>query len=317
VSAEAKQRIAVIGGGMMGSGIAQIFAAAGHQVMLQDISPEVLERAPGTVRGNLTFLAGNGLFAADEVEAAVARIATTTDLLAAAAEADFVVECVFEDLGLKQQVFEELDDGCPPQTILATNTSVMSIGQIGARARRKERVVGTHFWNPPYLIPLVEVVRTEHTAAEVVERTMRLLKSVGKHPIDCKKDVPGFVANRLQHALWREAVSIVEHGIADAATVDESIRYGFGLRLPVLGPLENADMVGLDLILSIHDYILPHLVSSGAPSPILREKAERGDLGFKSGRGFFEWTPEQIAASRRRLAEHLVWITKDLETRET
>jgi len=317
VSAGAKERIAVIGGGMMGSGIAQIFAAAGHEVMLQDIYPEALDRAPGTVRGNLTFLAQRGLFGADQVEAAVARVTTTTDLRAAAARADFVVECVFEDLALKQQVFEQLDDICPPRTILATNTSVMSIGEIGSRVRHKERVVGTHFWNPPYLIPLVEVVRTEHTAPEVVERTMALLRSVGKHPIDCKKDVPGFVANRLQHALWREAVSIVEHGIADAATVDESIRYGFGLRLPVLGPLENADMVGLDLILSIHDYILPHLESSGAPSPILKEKVARGELGFKSGRGFLEWTPEHIAASRQRLVEHLVWITKDLEARET
>ena len=172
-------------------------------------------------------------------------------------------ECVFEDLELKQQVFEDLDRACPAPTVLASNTSVMSITQIGSRARLKERVVGTHFWNPPYLIPLVEVVRTQHVADEVVEKTMRLLRSVGKHPIDCRKDVPGFVANRLQHALWREAISIVEHGIADAATVDESIRYGFGLRLPILGPLENADMVGLDLTLSIHDYILPHLESSG------------------------------------------------------
>jgi 3-hydroxybutyryl-CoA dehydrogenase len=139
---------------------------------------------------------------------------------------------------------------------------------------------------------------------------MQLLRSVGKHPIDCKKDVPGFVANRLQHALWREAISIVEHGIADAATVDESIRYGFGLRLPILGPLENADMVGLDLTLSIHDYILPHLESSGEPSPLLRQKAAAGDLGFKTGRGFQEWAPAEVEASRRRLVEHLVRITK-------
>jgi 3-hydroxybutyryl-CoA dehydrogenase len=241
------------------------------------------------------------------------RVSTTTDLRGAAEGAGFVVECVFEDLLLKQQVFAELDEACPPETILATNTSVMSIGEIGARAKHKERVVGTHFWNPPYLIPLVEVVRTPHTAPVVIEHTLALLRAVGKHPIDCKKDVPGFVANRLHHALWREAISIVEHGIADAATVDESIRYGFGLRLPVLGPLENADMVGLDLTLSIHDYILPHLESSGAPSPILRDKVARGDLGFKTGRGFQDWTAEQIETSRRALVEHLVRITKMMD----
>ena len=146
-------------------------------------------------------------------------------------------------------------------------------------------MVGTHFWNPPYLIPLVEVVRTEQVDPAVVDTTMGLLRRVGKRPIDCKKDVPGFVANRLQHALWREAISIVEHGIADAATVDESMRFGPGLRLPILAPMENADMVGLDLTLAIHDYILPHLEASGEPSPLLREKVAAGDLGFKSGQG--------------------------------
>lgn len=195
--------------------------------------------------------------------------------------------------------------------ILATSTSVMSITEIGSRARHRERVIGTHFWNPPYLILLVEVVRTEQVEAAVVERTLAILRRAGKHPIDCKKDVPGFVANRLQHALWREAISIVEHGIADAATVDESIRFGPGLRLPVLAPMENADMVGLDLTLAIHDYILPHLEASGAPSPLLREKVAAGDLGFKTGRGFAEWSPEAAEASRRRLVEYLVHVLGD------
>ncbi len=189
----------------------------------------------------------------------------------------------------------------------------MSITQIAERAVHKERVVGTHFWNPPYLIPLVEVVRTADVADEAVDRTMDLLRSVGKHPIDCKKDVPGFVANRLQHALWREAISIVEHGIADAATVDESIRFGPGLRLPILAPMENADMVGLDLTLAIHDYILPHLEASGEPSPLLKEKVAAGDLGFKTGRGFQDWPPEKADASRRRLLGYLVHVLTDDE----
>lgn len=305
--------VAVIGGGMMGVGVAQVFAAAGHEVALQDVSQEALERAPGTLAANLAFLAEHGLFSADGVADAVGRVRTTADLAEAAAGADVVVECVFEDLTLKQEVFERLDAVCPVETILCTNTSVMSITEIGARTVRKERVVGTHFWNPPYLIPLVEVVRTEHVDPVVVERTMDLLRRVGKHPIDCKKDVPGFVANRLQHALWREAISIVERGIADAETVDESIRYGPGLRLPILAPMENADMVGLDLTLAIHDYILPHLEASGEPSPLLRAKVEAGDLGFKSGKGFAEWTPESAEASRRRLAAYLVHVLGDPE----
>jgi 3-hydroxybutyryl-CoA dehydrogenase len=224
-----------------------------------------------------------------------------------------VVECVFEDLTLKQDVFERLDAICPSGTILCTNTSVMSITEIGMKAQHKERVVGTHFWNPPYLIPLVEVVRTKHVDPAVVEKTMDLLRRVGKRPIDCKKDVPGFVANRLQHALWREAISIVEHGIADAATVDESIRFGPGLRLPILAPMENADMVGLDLTFAIHDYILPHLEASPEPSPLLKEKVEAGDLGFKSGKGFFDWSPEAAEASRTRLVSYLVHVLGDPE----
>jgi len=304
-------RVAVIGGGMMGTGVAQVFAAAGHEVALQDLYPQALERAPGVIRGNLTYLAENGLFAADSVEDAVGRVRTTTDLADAADGAELVVECVFEDLGLKQSVFEQLDAMCPPATILATNTSVMSVAEIGARAKHKERVVGTHFWNPPYLIPLVEVVRTEQVDPQVVERTIAILRHAGKHPIDCKKDVPGFVANRLQHALWREAISIVEHGIADAATVDESIRFGPGLRLPILAPLETADMIGLDLTLAIHDYILPHLEASGSPSPLLKEKVAAGDLGFKTGSGFQEWSEEEANASRKRLVEYLVHVLGD------
>lgn len=307
------ERIAVIGAGMMGAGIAQVFAARGHDVMLQDAFEEPLGRAPETIRSNLTFLAEHDVYPAEEIEAAVARVTTTRDLVAAARGAGFVVECVFEDLQLKQQVFEDLDEACPPQTVLATNTSVMSIGEIGSRTCHKQRVIGTHFWNPPYLVPLVEVVRTPDTAPDVVEKTIGLLRSVGKHPIDVKKDVPGFVANRLQHALWREAFSIIEHGIADAETVDESIRYGFGLRLPVLGPIETAEMGGLDLALSIHQYIFPFLDASTEPSSVLREKVEKGELGFKTGRGFRDWSPEEAQASRRRLMEHLVRMTKDME----
>ena len=311
----ARERITVVGAGLMGVGIAQVFALAGHKVTLQDVNQEALERAPAALRANLDFLAGSGLGAAEDVEPAVARVLTTGDLHAAAEDADVVVECIFEDLALKQSVFERLDSVCPPQTMLCSNTSVMSITEIAAQARHRQRIVGTHFWNPPYLIPLVEVVRTADVADEVVARIIELLRRVGKHPIECKKDVPGFVANRLQHALWREAISIVENGIADAATVDESIRFGPGLRLPVLAPMENADMVGLDLTLSIHDYILPHLEASPEPSPLLRQKVEAGDLGFKTGRGFREWTPEQADASRKRLVAYLVHVLGNADRR--
>ena len=141
--------------------------------------------------------------------------------------------------------------------------------------------------------------------------TYQVMQAAGKHPVKCLKDVPGFIANRLQHALWREAISIVENGIADAATVDEAIKNGFAIRLPILGPIENADMVGLDLTLSIHDYILKHLESSPNPSKLLVDKVKAGNLGFKTGLGFQQWTPEQIKESRTRLTEYLIEWTRN------
>lgn len=220
--------------------------------------------------------------------------------------AELIVECIPEDMELKQSLFERLDLICDPHVILATNTSVMSITEIAKKAKIKNRILGTHFWNPAFLIPLVEVVRTDDTSEEVIERTINILNDVGKHPIRVNKDVPGFVANRLQHALWREAISIVENGIADAKTVDESIKYSFGMRLPVLGPIENADMVGTDLTLAIHHYLLEHLENSTKPSPLLVEMVEKGELGFKSGKGFQQWPKEEIAESKRKLNHYLI-----------
>ena len=166
--------------------------------------------------------------------------------------------------------------------------------------------MGTHFWNPGHLIPLVEVVKSDATTDEVAEAVMDIMRRVGKKPALCKKDVPGFIANRMQHALWREAISIVEHGIADARTVDEAVKYSFGLRLPQLAPLENADMVGTELTWQIHDYILQHLEDTHRPSPLLEKLRSEGKLGFKSGEGFQKWTPEEIKKSAADLNAYLV-----------
>jgi 3-hydroxybutyryl-CoA dehydrogenase len=290
----------------MGHGIAQIFALKGFSVHLVDSRADALDTALDNVRDNLALLLEHDHVRKEDIEPALARIATTTDMAAGAASADFVIEAVFEDLELKQKIFNTLDTICPKETILATNTSVISITQIAAQTKRKSRVVGTHFWNPPYLIPLVEVVRGDETSDPVMDLTMALMKEIGKHPVRVQKDVPGFVGNRLQHALWREAISIVENQIADAATVDECVKYGFGLRLPVLGPLENADLVGTDLTLAIHDYILKHLERSTEPSPLLKGLVERGDLGFKTGRGIQKWSAEDITNTPKRLKAYLL-----------
>ena len=302
------KKITVIGGGMMGSGIAQVFAYCEElSVNIYDSfisGKEILAR----IKANLNLLKSKGIYTETDINEILGRISTFDQIDKAVGETDFVVECIPEDMNLKQRLFADLEPLCKPETIFATNTSVMSITEIASLTIDKSRVVGTHFWNPPYLIPLVEVVKGNETSDETMEMTMAVLKKTGKHPIRVKKDVPGFVANRLQHALWREAISIVEKDIADAATVDEAVKLSFGLRLPVLGPMENADMVGTDLTLSIHNYILKHLESSGEASPILKSKVENSELGFKSGKGFQEWTPEQIANSRKQLSEYLIKV---------
>lgn len=303
------ENIAVIGAGLMGHGIAQIFAIHGHAVSLMDLQDDLLSNSIENIQSNLSLMAQKGIISEAEIQPAVQRVQTTTDLEEAAYRAQFVVEAVSEKLELKKDIFKDLDAVCPPETILATNTSVISISEIASRSRHRSRIVGTHFWNPPYLIPLVEVIRGDETASEVVEKTFELLQRVGKHPVRVHKDVPGFVGNRLQHALWREAVSIVERGIADVTTVDECIKFGFGLRLPHLGPMENIDMVGTDLTLAIHDYILKHLEDSPHASPLLAEKVEKGELGFKSGRGFQKWSQQDIQQSRTALVEYLLEMT--------
>jgi 3-hydroxybutyryl-CoA dehydrogenase len=292
---------------MMGHGIAQVFAAQNYNVVLLDVQQDLLSKAIDGIRSNLTFLAQRGMGKKKDIEPILRRVRTTLDLKEALSGAQFVIEAVSENLALKQKIFQDLDSLSQPETILATNTSVISITEIAQNARLRQRIVGTHFWFPPYLIPLVEVVKGKDTSDETMERTYQLMKGAGKHPIKCMKDVPGFVANRLQHALWREAISIVEHGIADAATVDEAIKNSIGIRLAVLGPIENADMVGLDLTLAIHDTVLKDLEASPHPSPLLKEKVNKGDLGFKSGKGFYDpWSPEAMKQVRERLLTYLI-----------
>jgi 3-hydroxybutyryl-CoA dehydrogenase len=300
--------IAVIGAGMMGPGIAQVFAAHGHPVQLQGRTAAKLSIVKDRIRTNLTRMAEYGLVESAEIPRILDRIGVTTELALALRNADVVIEAITEDLGMKQELFAELDRLCPPDTILCSNTSVMSITQIGERAKRRDRIVGTHFYQPPFLVPLVEVVRTEFTAPEHMDTVFELMKSAGKVPVRVQKDVPGFIANRMQHALWREAFALIDEGICDAATVDTAISNSFGLRLPVLGPVANADLVGLDLTIAIHDYVLPHLNVSTVPCETLRERVKEGKLGFKTGSGFLDWTDESMAATREKLMTYLLKV---------
>lgn len=300
------RNVTVIGAGMMGNALAQVFASNPRLERVVLRTRRLKEDRYEPIEKNLDIMIRAGVYGPEEKASILKRIEFVTDLREATENADFVIECAPEVIETKQELFAEIENYCSRETILATNTSVMSPTEIAQKCRHKERVVGAHFWNPGHLIPLVEVVKSAHTSEEVVQSTMALMADCGKEPICCKKDVPGFVANRLQHALWREAFYMVENGIADAATVDKACRFGPGLRWPQMGPMENSDMAGIELTRNIHRYILRHLADNHEHSRLLDEMLERGDNGFRTGRGWQEWTAEQIEASDTGLREYLL-----------
>jgi len=274
-----------------------VFALAGHEVAIYDPVAASLDLVKTRIVANLRDLG-------DE-ETAVERVRPCTDLAEAVRDADFVVEAAPENLEIKRKLFAETEGYVRQDTILASNTSVIPITAIMQDLRERSRALGTHWWNPPYLVPLVEVISTQWTEPSAIDFTMRLHAAAGKKPAHVKKDVAGFIGNRLQHALWREAVALVEQGICDAETVDTVIKAAFGRRLAVLGPLENADLVGTDLTLAIHETVLPAIDSRPAPSPYLERLVAEGKLGFKSGEGFRKWTPQAQAALRAKVVQHL------------
>ena len=290
-------RIALVGAGLMGAGLATVFARGGHHVLITDPMPQTL----ATVRERI----GRIVVSLGDTEEIPGRVTPVAGLADAVADVDLVVEAAPEKLELKQRLFVDIEAAARPDAILASNTSVIPISKIMAGVKRKGRALGTHWWNPPYLVPLVEVIQTADTELRIVNDVMALLISLGKVPVHVKKDVPGFVGNRLQHALWREAISLVENGVCDAETIDLVVKNSFGARLAVLGPLENADLVGTDLTLDIHSQVLGDLADAKTPSPYLKQLVADGKLGFKSYQGFKGWTDQQITDLRAKIVSHL------------
>ncbi len=292
---------AVIGAGLMGHGIALTLARAGQYVRISDPTEEARATVAGRISDSLRSLGERD----ENIIKILKKIEICGQIKTAVEDADFVFEAAPEKLPLKQAIFAEVEQHAPQTAILASNTSVMPITDIMTELKHKDRALGTHWWNPPHLIPLVEVVSTEWTKGAVADEMMGLLDDAGKTPVRVEKDVPGFIGNRLQHALWREAVSLVEKGVCDAEAVDTVIKSSFGRRLTVLGPLENADLIGTDLTLDIHENVLFDLESRKGPSPYLTKLVEEGRLGMKTGEGFKFWTKEEADHLRGRVAQHL------------
>jgi len=296
------KKIAVIGAGFMGAGIAQVFASKGLVTKVYDPITSSLETLHERIAKNLDLL--------KTPRDCLKNIIACEVLNDAVKDVDIVFEAAPEKLSIKRTIFTEVLPLVRSHTILASNTSVIPIGDIGEGLDHGGRLVGTHWWNPPYLIPLVEVVQSERSSIEAIEKTISLLNDIGKKPIHVKKDVTGFVANRMQHALWREAIALVNEGVCDAQTVDIAVKNSFGMRLPVLGPIENADLVGLDLTQDIHNVVLADLNKDIVPAQILADKISQGELGMKTQKGLREWTPEEAESLQKNLIQYLLQVTE-------
>ena len=289
--------VGIVGAGLMGHSIAQEFAVTGRQVSLNDVSEERLTDARERIRQNLEMLGRS-----QEVDEVESRITFTGDLRTAVENADLVVEAITENLEAKRVMFAELESICRADTILASNTSTYLPSQIAEATRNPERVVVMHYFNPPHVVPLVEVVGGRDTSPETVETVRALVVSQGKKPVMLKKEALGFIANRLQAALLRECFALVEDGVARPEDIDTVVRSGLGRRLGVAGPFEVFDAAGADVWHAICLQLMTDIESSTDVPPAIARMVERGDYGLKTGRGVYEWTPESTTALRRRIA---------------
>ncbi|MEI2385228.1 3-hydroxyacyl-CoA dehydrogenase family protein [Breoghania sp. JC706] len=302
------KKIAVIGAGTMGHGIAETFTLYGYSVNLFDVNAEVLEKAKQQIREELSGLVAEDYTSVADADAALARIETVTDMAKAVADRDFVIEAAPEKMELKQQLLKSLDELAPKHAILATNTSSLSFAEMCALLSedRKKRTMVNHWYNPAHLMPLVELSFFGNMPAEIYEEVAALYASVEKQTAKVLKDVPGLIANRIQQGVAREAFSLIEKGVAEPADIDIALKFGPAFRYATTGQLEVADFGGLDIWCVVGDNLLQAMDNSTQANPMLRKKVSEGKLGLKSGEGFFQYPPEKIAAIRQKFTHRLI-----------
>ena len=286
-------RIAVVGAGIMGHGIAQAFAQKGYPVNLYDVDSGVLDKALQSIRSNLCTFVESGVANEAFIEETLSMIRPVTSLDYAVLDADFVVEAAPEDLELKRDLFNQMDAYTHDDAILASNTSMLPISQFGAGTSKRDKLIITHWFNPPHIVPVVEVVMGKETSKETFSFTFNLLKRIGKQPVKVLKEIPGFLINRIQTAMFREVLSLLEQGMASPEDLDLAVKASFGLRLGVMGVLETMDLAGLDLMLKGTDYLYKYLDNAIEPHSVLKEKVDHHHLGAKTGKGFFLYPPDE------------------------
>lgn len=306
------KNICNLGTGTMGFGTALFFAMKGYTVRMFGRSDASIERGFNSISDALHMYERNGLVSEKDIPVTMARITGWTTIEEAAKDADFVIESIAENLETKRAVWKQVEDCTGPDTIFATNTSGLSPSAIAEALTRKDKFVVAHFWNPPHLVPLVEVVPGEHTSQETVDVTWKLIEKIGKKPVALKREALGFIGNRLQLALLREALHIVEEGIATPEAVDAAVKYSLGRRLGVTGPIESADLGGLDIFYNISSYLNADLCDRKDPSDLLKKAVEANHLGAKTGEGLYTWDPERLKALKSLREDILVeWLQKD------
>ena len=306
------RKVAVIGSGTMGPGMAATFARQGYETSLFDIKPEQLEKAKGAVDFVYTTLTNGGFMTAEEADAGRGRLTYTDDLAAALNGADFVVETVPERRDIKQQVYQQIESLVGNDVIIASNTSGIPISDIASVAKNPSRVVGMHWSNPPHLIPVIEVIRGADTSDETADATVEMVKSIGMVPAIVDKDIAGFVENRILYAIMREALHLLDEGVASAEAIDTITKWGIGYKLAVIGPLELLDVAGLDIYNSVASYLNADLNASSDISSTVTSKVAEGKLGMKTQGGLFEYTPEKIQQLQQQRGRKLVATRKAL-----
>jgi 5-formyl-3-hydroxy-2-methylpyridine 4-carboxylate dehydrogenase len=307
-----ERKVAVIGSGTMGPGMAATFARQGFETTLFDIKPEQLEKAKGAVDFVYTILTNGGFMTLEEADAGRGRLTYTDDLAAALEGASFVVETVPERKDIKQQVYQEIEALVGDDVIIASNTSGIPISEIASVMKVPGRVVGMHWSNPPHLIPVIEVIRGAQTSDETANTTVAMVEAIGMVPAIVDKDIAGFVENRILYAIMREALHLLDEGVASAEAIDTITKWGIGYKLAVIGPLELLDVAGLDIYNSVASYLNADLNASSGISSTVTSKVAEGKLGMKTQGGLFEYTPEKIQQLQQQRGRKLVATRKAL-----